>query len=546
MRMRRITGLTSAVLATVLATALLAVGCGGTEDDTPAGGGKPATGGTTGKGTPAQKGGQVTIGLAEDPDQLDPTLARTFVGRTIFVNMCEKLYDLDEKLQIVPQLASALPDISEDGKTVTIKLRDGIKFNDGTAFDADAVKTSLDRHRKLKESSRASELAPVTSVDVVDPSTVRLKLKQTFAPLTAQLADRAGMIMSPKQLDKLGDKFANDPVCVGPFAFSQRTESDRIVLERAKDYYDADKVNLDKLTFKVITEPSARASNLRTQDINVADRLEATDLKTIQSDPNLQVLPVTSLGYEGITINIANTDGVGKPPKPVDTALSKNPKLRQAFDLSLDRNSIAKVVYANQVVPGCGPISPVSPWHDASLKCPARDIEKAKQLVADSGVPTPVPVTLIINTDAVALRLGQVIQAMTKEAGFAVKLQPTEFTSALDKTDAGQYDAFEIGWSGRVDPDGNIYQFTDKTGSLNIGSYSNPKLDDTLDQARATNDRAQRTQLYKQAVGILNTDHPLIYLFHEKYLAGAGKNVVGMKVFGDGLMRFKEAGLAAK
>jgi len=198
------------------------------------------------------------------------------------------------------------------------------------------------------------------------------------------------------------------------------------------------------------------------------------------------------------------------------------------------------------VVPGCGPISPVSPWRDPNLKCPARDLERAKQLVAESGIKAPIPVTLIVNTDAVGLRLGQVIQAMAKEAGFAVKLQPTEFTSALDKTDAGQYDTFAIGWSGRVDPDGNIYQFAAKTGSLNISGYENPKLDDALDQARATNDRAKRQQLYEQAAGIVRTDRPLIYLFHEKYLAGTGKKVVGMKVLGDGLMRFKEAGLAAK
>ena len=541
MRMRRIIGPTSIVLA----TALLAVGCGGTESS-PSGGGEPATGGTTGKGTPAQKGGQLTVGLAEDPDQLDPTLARTFVGRMVFANMCEKLYDLDDKLEIVPQLASALPEISEDGKKVTIKLRDGVKFNDGTNLDADAVKTSLDRHRKHKESSRASELAPVSSVDVVDPATVRLELKQPFAPLTAQLADRAGMIMSPRQLDELGDKFSDDPVCVGPFSFSERTESDRIVLERAKDYYDADKVNLDKLTFKVITEPSARASNLRSQDIDVADRLEPSDLKTIEADKNLQVLPVTSIGYDGITVNVGNKDGLGKPFKPIDTPMGSNPKVREAFDLSLDRKGIVKVVYANQSVPGCGPISPNSPWRDPKLKCPPRNLERAKQLVAESGVKPPIPVTMIVNTDAVGLRLGQVIQAMAKEAGFAVKLQPTEFTSALDKTDAGQYDIFQIGWSGRVDPDGNIYQFTAKTGSLNIAGYSNPKLDDALDQARATNDRAKRQQLYEQAAGIVRADRPLIYLFHEKYLAGAGKKVVGMKVFGDGLLRFKEAGLAAK
>jgi peptide/nickel transport system substrate-binding protein len=544
--MRRVTGW--AVV--VLATASVAVGCGGGGGSENGGsenpGGSKASGGTTGEGTPARKGGELTVALAEDPDQLDPTLARTFVGRIVFANMCEKLYDLDEKLQIVPQLASALPETSSDGKTVTIKLREGVKFNDGTTMDAEAVKKSLDRHRELKDSSRASEVEPVTSVEVVDPTTVRLKLKQPFAPLTAQLADRAGMIMSPKQLDKLGDKFANDPVCVGPFAFSERTESDRIVLTRAKDYYDADKVKLDKLTFKVITEGSARTSNLRSQDVDVADRLEPSDLKTVEADANLQVLPVTSLGYEGITINVGNKNGLGKKPQPIDTPLGSDQKLREAFDLSLDRAGISKIVYENTVVPDCSPISTVSPWHDASPKCPARDLERAKQLVADSGAETPVPVNMVIATDAVQLRLGQVIQAMAKEAGFAVKLQPTEFTSALDKTDAGQYDAFVIGWSGRVDPDGNTYQFAASSGSLNISGYSNPKLDSVLDKARTTGDRDERTELYKQGVEIIDTERPLIYLFHEKYLTGALKRVVGLKVFGDGLMRFKEAGLAAE
>jgi peptide/nickel transport system substrate-binding protein len=542
--MRRMTTGGVALLAIAI---VLAVAACGSEDD---GGGSGVqadqnAGGTVGEGSPAKKGGELTVGLAEDPDQLDPTLARTFVGRIVFANMCEKLYDLDENLEIVPQLASALPDVSDDGKTVTIKLRDGIEFNDGTKFDAAAVKTSLDRHRTLEESSRASELAPVTSVTAVDPTTVELKLSRPFAPLTAQLADRSGMVMSPKALKKLGEKFATNPVCVGPFKFAQRTEGDRIVLERAPDYYDASKVKLDKLTFKVIVESSARASNLRSGDVNVIDRLEPTDLPTIKKDPNLQTLAVTSLGYQGITVNVGNKDGLGKPPKPLSTPLAKDPKLREAFDLALDRKGIAKIVYDNGVEPGCSPISPVNPMHDESLECPARDVAKAKELVADSGAKTPVPVTMMLNTDAISLRLGQVIQAMTKDAGFQVKLQPTEFTSALDKGDAGDYDTFQIGWSGRVDPDGDIYEFAASKGSLNIAGYASDELDGLLDKARQTNDEAERKELYKQAVGVVNRDRPLIYLFHEKFITGAGKDVAGLQVFGDGLMRFKEAGLAA-
>ena len=541
--MRRTT--TGGVAAFAAAIALLVGACGGSDES----GGDAVkadqnAAGTLGEGSTAKKGGELTVGLAEDPDQLDPTLARTFVGRIVFANMCEKLYDLDEQLEIVPQLASDLPKISGDGKTVTIKLRDGIKFNDGTQFDADAVKTSLDRHRELEESGRASELAPVSSVKVVDPSTVQLKLSTPFAPLTAQLADRAGMVMSPKRLDKLGEKFATDPVCVGPFKYASRTEGDQIVLERAPDYYDADKVKLDKLTFKIIVESSARASNLRSGDVEVIDRLEPSDLPAVKKDSNLQTLAVTSLGYQGLTVNVGNMNGLGKPPGKITTPLASEPKLREAFDAAIDRKGIAKIVYDNGVEPACSPISPVNPLHDESLQCPGRDVAKAKKLVQESGAKTPVPVTMMLNTDAVALRLGQTIQAMTKEAGFDVKLQPTEFTSALDKGDSGDFDTFQIGWSGRVDPDGDIYEFVAGKGSQNIAGYQSDELDGLLDKARSTNDEAERKELYKQAVAVVNRDRPLIYLFHEKFITGANKQVAGLKVFGDGLMRFKEAGLA--
>src|SRR5947208_4124056 len=136
------------------------------------------------------------IGLAEDPDVLDPTLARTFVGRIVFAGLCDKLFDLDEKLNIVPQLATS-HEWSADNKALIIKLRSGVTFHDGEKMDAAAVKFSLERHKTMTGSNRRGELAPVASVDVVDPQTVRLNLSAPFAPLLAQLADRAGMIVSP-------------------------------------------------------------------------------------------------------------------------------------------------------------------------------------------------------------------------------------------------------------------------------------------------------------------------------------------------------------
>jgi peptide/nickel transport system substrate-binding protein len=526
----------------VAVTALLAAACGGSSGT---GGGSSGGGSGSVSNGPAKAGGTMTVALAEDPDLLDPTLARTFVGRIVFANMCEKLYDINAKTQIVPQLAASMPQFSNGGKTVTIKLRTGIKFNDGTSFDADAVKTSLDRHRTLKASSRASELEPVTSVKVVDPSTVQLKLSAPYAPLTAQLADRSGMIMSPAQLKKLGDKFSNDPVCVGPFQFVSRSEGNQIVLKKAPDYYDASKVKLDRLVFKIIDEPSARASNLRSGDVDVAERLDPISARTVKSDPNLSLIDRTSLGYQGLTINVGNKNGLGKPMENVGTPLAKSKPLRDAFSLALDRNTINKVVFQGQYTPGCGPISPVSTYFDKGLQCPGRDVAKAKQLVAQSGVKPPIPVSLMLNTDAVTLRLGQVIQSMAKDAGFQVKLQPTEFTTALDKADAGQFDVFQVGWSGRIDPDGNIQQFVGKTGSQNDSGFADSKLDAVLDQARTTLDQNRRTQLYTQATKMLLDQAPLIYLYHDHYFLGVSKKVTGIQFFGDGLLRFKEAGFTS-
>ena len=163
------------------------------------------------------------IGLAEDPDVLDPSLARTYVGRIVFASICDKLFDIDEKLNVVPQLALS-HETSADGKTVTIKLRPGVKFHDGEPLDATAAKYSLDRHLNMKGSFRKSDIGAIDSVDVVDPLTIKLNLKQPFSPLLAQLTDRAGMMVSPKATEAAGDKFGLHPVCAGPYKFVERVQ----------------------------------------------------------------------------------------------------------------------------------------------------------------------------------------------------------------------------------------------------------------------------------------------------------------------------------
>ena len=499
-----------------------------------------ATGATSAPSTTVKEGGTLTIGLAEDPDALDPTLARTFVGRIVFLHMCEKLYDLNSKLEIVPQLATALPKLSADKLTATITIRKGIKFNDGTDLDAAAVKKSLERHKTLRGSTRASELTPVTSIDTQGNSTVVLHLSDRYSPLTAQLADRSGMVMSPKALDALGDRFATNPVCVGPFMYKDRQAGDHITLTKSPYYYDRKKVHVDTVNFKIITDPAARSSNLRAHSIDVEDRIPSTELRAIAADKSLQVIKATSIGYQGITLNLGNANGLGKQYTTVNTALAKSADLRQAFELALDRKVINKVVFGGTTQPDCFPWAPASPWYAATKGLPCHltaNQKAAKAAFAKSGARAPVTVKLMLGTDPIAARLGQVIQAMEKPVGFDIELQPTEFTTSLNRNDAGNYDTFAIGWSGRIDPDGNFYQFVNTKGSQNTSGYSNAVVDRATNNARKAATQQARIVSYRAAIKQVLKDLPLIYLYHPVNRFGVVKTVSGVRVYGDGLIR---------
>ena len=236
------------------------------------------------------------------------------------------------------------------------------------------MKISLDRHRTLRGSARASEISPITSVETVGNYTVRLQLNARFSPLTAQLADRAGMIMSPKQLAALGDRFASNPVCVGPFRFVSRAAGDRIMLAKSPFYYARKKVKLNQIVFRIITDPSARAANLRSHDIDVLDRIASTDLPAISRDRSLRIIKATSIGYQGISINVGNKNGIGKPFENVGTPLASKQFIRQAFELALDRNVINRVVFGGTVRAGLPARSAkASPYYDRVDQVPGAE-----------------------------------------------------------------------------------------------------------------------------------------------------------------------------
>src|ERR1700732_3727234 len=313
------------------------------------------------------------IGLAEDPDILDPTIARTYVGRIVFAAFCDKLFDIDEKLNIVPQLALS-HETPADGKEMTIRLRPGVKFHDGEPLDAEAAKFSLDRHLTLPTSFRKPELAALDHVDVVDPLTIKLVLKTPYSPLIAQLTDRAGMMVSPKAAKEAGEKFGLHPVCAGPYKFVERVQQDRIVFEKFADYWNKQNIFIDRVVFLPIVDATVRLANLKSGGLDLIERVLATDIKDVRADSRLKLSTALELGYLGLTINTNNDKSKG--------ALT-NVKVRQALDLAIDREALNQVAFNGEFTPGNQWVSPSHPHYQPSSPIRPRDVEKAKALLKE-------------------------------------------------------------------------------------------------------------------------------------------------------------------
>ncbi|MGO8912708.1 MAG: ABC transporter substrate-binding protein [Bradyrhizobium sp.] len=468
------------------------------------------------------------VGLAEDPDMLDPTLGRTYVGRIVFSAFCDKLFDIDEKLNIVPQLALSYQ-TSADGKEMTIKLRPGVKFHDGEPFDAEAAKFSLDRHLTLLTSFRKPELAALDHVEVVDPLTVKLVLKTPYSPLIAQLTDRAGMMVSPKAAKEEGEKFGLHPVCAGPYKFVERVQQDRIVFEKFADYWNKDNIFIDRVVFLPIVDATVRLANLKSGGLDLIERVLATDIKDVRADPRLKLSTALELGYMGLTLNVGNDKNKGP--------LSQSEKVRQALDLSIDREALNQVVFNGEFTPGNQWISPEHPYYQKAFPVPKRDIAKAKALLKETGAALPVGVDLMVPKGAENEAVAQVIQSMAAEAGFDLRIRLIEFATSFKQAQAGEFQAFLIGWSGRIDPDGNSYVFLHTKAPQNDGVYSNPEADKAFEEARLITDPAQRKAIYEKLTGIVLRDEPIIYIYHRKLLIAHTTKLEGYRQMPDGLVR---------
>jgi len=474
--------------------------------------------------------GTLNIGLRQDPDVLDPTLGSSYVGRVVYAAMCDKLFDLDTRLNVVPQLARSYE--YESPTRLVIRLRDDVVFHDGERMDAEAVRYKLNRDLTIQGSMRVGEINAIQTIEVVDPLTIRLILKEPNAPLLVALTDRAGIMISPKAAEAAGREFGQRPVCAGPFAFASRVVNDRITLRRFAQHYDAANFHFDQIVYHSQPNSSVRAANLRAGSLDLVEQIVPNDVAAIRGDQRLRLVVGDGLAYTGINFNIANGANA-------NTAIGRDKRVRQAFELSVDSAALNQVVFDGLYLPTVQANPPSSPFFFPELQPPARDIPRARALLREAGVTAPVPVVITVTNSPDQQQAGEVIQAMAAEAGFQVTLKVMEFASSLQAGYAGDFQAYLIGWSGRADADGNMWQLLHSRGTFNYGRWKNEEADALLDAARRPTDPAERRALYAKFWAIQRDELPLMYLWTAKNIVGLKASLEGFELVPDGLIRVR-------
>ena len=468
------------------------------------------------------------IGIASDPDVLDPTLSRSVAGRQVFAAMCDKLVDIDEKLNIVPQLATAWR-WDDGGRALVLTLRPDVRFHDGALLDGEAAAIGLRRHLETPTSTRKAEMGPVREIAATGPSEVTIRLSEPFAPLLAALTDRAGMLVSPRQAQVTGSEFQREPACAGPFRLTRRVAQDRIELERFNEYWNASAIHAQRVTYRPITDATIRMANLRAGALDVVERISPSDVADIRGDRRTRLVEAPSLASFYIAINVAHGPAANTP-------LGRDARVREALERAIDRQALVNVAFEGLWLPGNQSVPPGHAFYANSQPIPPRDVARARALLRDAGHER-VKIKLSVPNTTDYLHASEVIQAMAREAGIDIELQVIETATLLRQWTSGDFESLIIQWSGRVDIDQNLYNFNACGQSLNGGRYCNPALDAALNTARQSVEPATRATAYDAAARIYLADRPYIYLWHSRVLHGVGASVQGLQAVPDGIIR---------
>jgi len=472
----------------------------------------------------AQRGGRLTIALRSDPVTLDPVPVTSAESRTIFRAVYDPLLELDENLNIVPWLAERWG-VSSDGKVYTFFLRRGVKFHDGTDFNAEAVKINFERIlNPANRSPLRADFLSVQSVEVVDAYTVRILLREPFTPFLALLVDWHGYIASPAALERYGRDFIRNPVGTGPFRFVEWLRDDHVTFGRNPRYWRRGVPYVDELVFRIIPDDTVRLTMLRTGQVDVDTWVDSRDVRKVRASPQLQLLMVdTSLGFDLIRLNTR------RPP-------FNNKLVRQAFAWAVDREAIGKVIYGGLGLPAVGPIPPRLWGFDPALRGYTFDPSRARALLEQGGLSRGVTFTMQVRNVPQDLARGQLIQQQLAQVGMQVSIEAVDFGTFRTNETRGEFQASQSFWSGRVDPDGNMFRHFHTSsiqGGLNFMGYSNPEVDRLLDRAREVFDREQRRQLYIQAQRLILDDAPMIFTYYFPVIKAAHRRVQNLTILPD-------------
>jgi peptide/nickel transport system substrate-binding protein len=447
------------------------------------------------------------------------------------LNLYDTLVRVDAKNNVQPELATSwqYPSPTE----LVFTLRTDVTFQDGTPFNADAVVFNIKRILSTPSSPRLSEISTVKDVVAVDASHVRFDLTTAFAPLLLTLTDRAGMILSPKAVQGLGDTaLATTPTNAGsgPFVFKEWVKGDHLTVLRNAHYWKKDSDGqalpyLSSVTYRPITDSTVEYTNLQTGNIDVADAINPNLVAQAKANPDLIYKQQASLSFGGFMLNTQ------APPL-------NNVNVRQAIAWGVNRDEILNTVLKGVGVTAQGPLSPGSWAFDSSFAPFSYDVDKAKAALQQSGQSNVSFTLLIASGSPLGTQEAEFIQAELKPVGITVNIKEEVFATLLDDTAAHNFQAALVGWSGRPDPDGNTYAWFHTGGGFNDMQYSNPQVDSLLESARTSNDQATRAQDYIQAQQLLVNDAPYIFLTHGVSIQATSKKVQNFLLLPTGIMEF--------
>jgi peptide/nickel transport system substrate-binding protein len=482
------------------------------------------------------RGGAVTFVLEDDVIDLDPLLSRNVTDRNVQYQIYDSLVRMDATGKIIPWLAERWT-FTENDTVVTFDLRRDVRFHDGTAFNADSVKWNIDRYRTTKVSPRASELAAVEAVDVVDPSTVRFRLRTVFAGLLANLVDRAGMMVSRTAVEAAEQDFTRKAfkAGTGPFILTEVAKDDHVTVERnpnwwGRDAYGAPLPYLEKVVFKPVVNSDVRLTQVRTGEAQIANRVAGKDIPQIRVDAALVYRETPSVSFGSLT------------PNRAPGFVFNEGRYVKAVAMAIDRQEILDNAFPGFGSVGHGAIAPSHFAFDPAFNpYPAADPAGAKKLVQEVGR-GPLRFELLLTAgDPATLQTALLIQAQLARAEIAAELKTVDLAQMNLVQAQHTFSGLALfGWSGRIDPDGNTYDQLHTGGSFNYSSYSNAQVDKLLEDQRGTTDEAKRRAMLRAAERIYVVDDParIWYRFGAAQVLTATA-VRGLEPYPDGLIRLQ-------